>query len=57
MTLPREMSSLSTGETIHLFLIHHLLILLERSGGLLLKLLLKFLLLWFRTVFFSPHVR
>jgi hypothetical protein len=44
------MSSLSTGETVHLFLVHHLLTLLERSGGLLLKLLLKFLLLWFETV-------
>jgi hypothetical protein len=37
--------NLATGETIHILLV--LLILLERSGGLLLEFLLKFLFLWF----------
>jgi hypothetical protein len=47
--LPRKLSNLATGETIYLFLVH-LLALLEGCDGLLLKLLLKFLFLWFGTV-------
>jgi hypothetical protein len=37
--------NLATGETISILLV--LLILLERSGGLLLEFLLKFIFLWF----------